>query len=462
MATHYKESIRQAYFPNKGNPIVNHRYRVFYFTRPLIITNRFLTSTSPQHAKMSLTSLPIEIIAHIFNLLDESKPKKSHQAVKHKEMCKTLAAIRLTCKELEEIARRPLFRTFCLSPSLESWKKLLSISASEKLRVHLQILAFEDYHDRSNSNCSRDWHNNTLRNPQGMKAAIKSPGLSFLDLSLLSNLKVLKAKDSWLITKKPRSNIEIPWGHCRIHAEFYCMASEQPIFWDLLTRLLEITRYDFEISSLNCRLGPAGPWQTLLNLDFSGLKYLRLYYQDNYWSNPHDLPVDLKILERLQNLPKLEEFRLDQSYDSIPPNARTLMVGNGRGMGVFIFPYRHYGTPLLTIQSTTNVLQNLRDKNWPRLRHLDLRSLNTTVADFQAFVKPHAGSLKSFQLRNKLCCADVTAEEELRRHELPHWIRTVVFPRGGGSRVKILGQAEGCWAGGGFSGAASKKIDADD
>lgn len=437
MATNYRKRIRQAYFPNKGNPIGNHPFRIFSFTRPLTTTHRFPTSTSPQHAKMSLTSLPIEIIAHIFNLLDESRPKKSHQAVKHKEMCKTLMALRLTCRELEEIASRPLFRTFCLWPSMESWKKLLSISASEKVRVHLQIMAFEDDNDRSYPNRSRAWHNNTLRNPQGMRTAIKSPDLSFLDLSVLPNLKVLKAKDCWLITKKPRSNTKIPWGHCRIHAEFYCIASQQPVFWGLLARLLEITRYDFRISSLNCRLGPAGPCQSLLNLDFSGLKYLRLYVHDSDWSNPHNLPVDLKILERLQNLPKLREFRLEQPYDSSPPTFRVLRLGNGPNMGIFIFPYRHYGTPHLAIHPTTNLLQNFSDKNWPRLRHLNLRYLNSTVADFQAFVNPHAGSLKSFRLRYKPRFAGATAEEKMRRHDLPQWIRTVLFPAGGGQESKF-------------------------
>lgn len=142
---------------------------------------------------MSLTSLPIEIITDIFNIFDESKPKNPHRVAEHKEMCKILMALRLTCRELEEIARRSLFRTFCLWPSLESWKKLHSISTSEKLRVHLQVIAFEDYPDRSNFDYWDDWHEIILKCQEEMKTAWRSPDLTSLDLSLLSNLKVLKA-----------------------------------------------------------------------------------------------------------------------------------------------------------------------------------------------------------------------------------------------------------------------------
>lgn len=386
---------------------------------------------------MSLTSLPIEIIAEIFNLLDESKPKKP---------CKALIALRLTCRKFEEIASRPLFRTFCLSPTLESWTKLLLIPASQKVRVHLQIIAFED----GDFICSGDWHdNNTSGNEQGMESTLFSSDLYFLDLSLLSNLKVLKAKDCWLITKKPRSNVEIPWGHCRIDAISYRMPSKQPAFWNVLGGLAEITRYDFEISSLNCELSSAGPCQSLFKLDFSGLKYLRLYFQADYSSTGYDLSVDLNILARLQNLPNLEEFRLDQFYGSDPSGdsslgtPRPIRLGNGPRTETSIFLQVYLGNPFLTVHHTTNVLKKLRHKNWPRLRHLGLRSLYTTVADFQAFTEPHAGSLKSFRLRNELRWVDATAEEKLRRRELPHWIQTVLCPGGGGARVKILGQAEG-------------------
>lgn len=236
-------------------------------------------------------------------------------------------ALRLTCREFEEIASRPLFRTFSLWPSLESWKKFFSIGASEKVRVHVQIIAFEEYPDLSDFNCERDWHDNNLRNRQGMITAMTSPDLSFLDLSLLSNLRVLKAKDSWLITKRPQSNIKIPWGKCRIHAAYYCTAIKQPVFWDVLTYLERITRYDFEISSLNCDLGQSSPWRSLLHLDFSGLKYLRLYFQDSYLSNPHDLPMALQILERLQNLPNLRIFSWTKLVIVIPLQVRSSAYG---------------------------------------------------------------------------------------------------------------------------------------
>lgn len=96
---------------------------------------------------MSFTSLPIEIITQTFDLLDESEPEKPYQVVKRKEVRKTPMALRLTCRAFGEVATRPLFRTFCLSPSWESWKKLDRIAANKKLRAHIQIMAVKDYHE---------------------------------------------------------------------------------------------------------------------------------------------------------------------------------------------------------------------------------------------------------------------------------------------------------------------------
>lgn len=110
----------------------------------------------------------------------------------------------------------------------------------------------------------------------------KSPDLNSLDLSLLLNLKILKAKDCWLITKKPGSNIKIPSRKCAVYAVFYCVPSEWPIFWDVLIRLVGIKHYDFEISTLNCELGRSGPLEYLSNFDSGGLKYLRLSFENNY------------------------------------------------------------------------------------------------------------------------------------------------------------------------------------
>lgn len=46
--------------------------------------------------------------------------------------------------------------------------------------------------------------------------------------------------------------MKISWGHCQIHAKTYSTAAKQPIFWDVLSDLAEISHYDFEITSLNC------------------------------------------------------------------------------------------------------------------------------------------------------------------------------------------------------------------
>lgn len=215
----------------------------------------------------------------------------------------------------------------------------------------------------------------------------------------------------------------------------------------MLTSLVGITHYDFEISSLNCELGSFGPLGSLLNFDFGGLKHLWLYFENNYLRNPYGFPIDLKVLERLQNLPNLENFLLDESYGSGSSSAiraRALMhiLGSRPEIDLILPTPRYIPRSLLKIDSTTNVLQKLRDKQWPRLRHLDLRSLNTTVADFQAFTKPHAGSLNSFQFYNQLRCAYETVEEEKQRRELPSWILTLLCPQGGGTNIKLVNQVK--------------------
>lgn len=164
---------------------------------------------------MFFVSLPIEIITHIFDLLDESGPRKPYDFEKHRKMCKKLMALRLTCKELEEIAKRQLFRTFYLLPSLKSWVKLHTIANSRKFQGHLKILALERLNASSEStyklmvkNVSKTslplgddnsrfdaWDRSIyeMRN----KIPPETPLPFSLDLALLPNLKVLRAEDKW-------------------------------------------------------------------------------------------------------------------------------------------------------------------------------------------------------------------------------------------------------------------------
>lgn len=371
---------------------------------------------------MSLMVLPIETIIQILCLLDECEPEQPYWAEKHREMCRTLMALRLTCRELEEIATSQLFRTFCLSPSWESWKNFHTIATSEKLRAHLQTLALERHYDRRNFRSWKAWYDCTLGYQQTMRSISNSPLLREVDLSLLPNLKIVKAEDKWMIKKKSRSNVQIPFGHCQVRAISFATAGQQPATWAVLSGLAKITHYDFEIISLNCRLGSYSPWRFLVNIDFSGLKYLRLFFRANLRRNPYDLPADISLLAKLQHLPHLEEFHLDQFYHVLTQSDWLLM------------------------RSTTNVLEQLSAKDWPRLRRLDLRFLTATVADFKAFVEPHAGTLKVFHLHGGLKCPLVTTEELVQRYFLQHWIRTEICPRGGGGGAKFIhfsGQPEG-------------------
>lgn len=142
-----------------------------------------------QNTTMSFTSLPIEIITHIFDLLDESDAEMKLEIDKHRKMCKALMALRLTCKELDGIATRQLFRTLHMSPSRVSWLNVHTVVANQELRVHLQTLAFDRYTDGAS-------HEHKLQD------AIKSPSLAYLDFSLFPNLNRVKVDDQWMIRKK--------------------------------------------------------------------------------------------------------------------------------------------------------------------------------------------------------------------------------------------------------------------
>lgn len=213
-------------------------------------------------------------------------------------------ALRLTCKELEEIANRQLFRTFCLSPSLESWVKLHTIANSREFQGYLRILALERQNDPEKfffwnqstyelmiKNISEtslplgDDHSrfNSWDRPIDeimSKIPPETPLPFSLDLTLFPNLKVLKAEDKWVLTKKPQSNVKIQPGYCKISALSFFRRSST--IWDILSGLPEILRYDFQISWVNCKLGEKGPWEFLLRMDLSSLRSLRLYVETEY------------------------------------------------------------------------------------------------------------------------------------------------------------------------------------
>lgn len=356
---------------------------------------------------MSPRFVPVETITHIFDLLDESDAEKPHEVEKHREMCRALMALRLTCKELEEIATRQLFRTFCFSSCSESWLKLEKIASNQKFGMHLQTLALDNRNDF------------TFSYELVADVAYDSPGPPSLDLSLFPNLKVVKAGDDWLLSKNRRSNVQIPLGHCGIHPMSF--STYMPAVWNVLDGLADLTRYDFKLTSLSCKLGE-DRWPSRLRVNFSSLKSLRLYF-DGAYSTPDDLRADTALLARLQDLPNLEHFHLDQYF-------------HGR-----------CDASWWRLEFMTNVLEQLAAKKWPRLRRLDLRYLATTVADLKAFLAPHARMLETLDLYSGLVCARVTPEEEMQRVFLPHWIRTVICRKAsrGAAFKHIGGQPEGSY-----------------
>ena len=345
------------------------------------------------------------MIIQIADFLDFSDPHKPIEYDKHRETMRAVMALRLTCKLFAEIAFPHLFRTYCLLPSELSWFKLGAIATSDRLRGYLETLALEKHNE------------GTQRYKERMRAISDDVRYRIIDLSLIPKLKVLKAEDKWLVTKKAKSKIEIPRGQYTIHAVSFTM--HHKAIWSVLSNLTKPSSQDFEFVSLNCPMGLNGPWRSLLNMDFSRLRYLRL---TTIGVNANlfllNLPPDIALVQRFRNLPNLEEFHLNQFF-----------VGREEEDS--------------TVNFTANVLQILQKKNWPRLRHLDLRFLTTTVADLWTFVAPHEGKLAHFQMHSGLVCTNVTEEEREQRYILPHWIRTIICPRGGGTTFEHYGVSPG-------------------
>lgn len=167
---------------------------------------------------------------------------------------------------------------------------------------------------------------------------------------------------------------------------------------------------------MNIGLG-ADFWCCTESADLSDLRYLRLTFE-RFESYKLLLDTDLG---QLRELPNLEEFHLDQFFPGRSDDSENL-------------------------DEMTNVLKLLSNvRNWPRLRHLDLRYLITTVEDLKAFVAPHvsAGTLKTVELHGNLICAQLTEDEKQKRIDLPHWIKTLICPDGGGVTLKyVLGPPE--------------------
>lgn len=98
-------------------------------------------------------SLPIVTITDIFHLFSFrwiGTKEAIWFSIANIERCKykPLMALRLTCKELEAIASRQLFRTFCLSPSLWNLgQSSNTIANSRKFQRHLRALALERQND---------------------------------------------------------------------------------------------------------------------------------------------------------------------------------------------------------------------------------------------------------------------------------------------------------------------------
>lgn len=345
---------------------------------------------------MPLDALPSELISRVCEELGDTSPP--FRVAKLRQIAKTLASLRLTSRRISEVATRQLFREFCLVFEVSSWKKLLRLARNPNLAKCL-------YHIRLEVN--------ELSDP--LSTDEKFDGLTADDicikLSWFPNLKSIDC-ERWhvIITDHARAPtcqtfIQYPYRKPSGGYLWYCLST--------LTDQLVLRKFSFQILRMSSDEAAIFGTNILRGIDLSRLAILELYFNSFPTERCRAIYLEL-LLPNLHDLPNLDTFSLAQ----------------------FCSGPCHWQTDL-----SPNLIGGLKGKCWPRLRHLEFRHLVTTVADFVAFILPHAGALDSFFWDGELTCNSIleTAQEQIDRTYLEGWIRAEISPTGSanfGTRVR--------------------------
>lgn len=321
----------------------------------------------------NIQDLPVEVIYQICEKLGDASDNAS------------LKQLRLVSKHMAGIATKELFKTIRLISDPEPWNIVHRIAFHPVLAQYVRVLAIE------------------VVSPK----VEQKPEPAAFDLNLLPNLHTIEQSIGTLTWRVRRNqnyyNAENPTKERLIP---YIPTSEKDWFLQYnLHHLQRITALGFHAQFLNVHL--LVTWQPmwkeiLCTIDVSRLKSLHLSLV-RLTNEVHEAnEISFFFAPAIKNLPALESFRLLQ------PEPRSAAAPQ--------------------LSKRVNIIGMLGDKNWPRLRHLELHWPVTTAADVRAFLWPHRGSMRYFRFNGWLSNNSELVDDPVERQLLPEWITTEICP----------------------------------
>ena len=323
----------------------------------------------------NIQDLPAEVIYQICEKLGDVSDNAS------------LKQLRLVSKHMVGIATKELFKTIRLISDPEPWNKVHRIAFHPVLSQHVRVLAIE------------------VVSPKVGRQ--QKPEPSAFDLNLLPNLQSIEQSIGTLTWRvRPNQNYYNAKNPAKERLIPYIPASETDWFRQYnLYHLQRITALGFHAQFLNVHL--LVPWQPmwkeiLCTIDVSRLKSLH-FSLVRLTNEVHEADeISLVFAPAIKNLPALVSFRLVQ------PEPRSAAASQ--------------------LAKRVNIIGMLGDKNWPRLRHLELHWPVTTAADLRAFLWPHRGSLRYLRFNGWLSNYSELVDDPVERQLLPEWIMAEICP----------------------------------
>lgn len=262
----------------------------------------------------------------------------------------TLKQLRMVSKRIAAIASKPLFKTVKLDTSLHLWNSLQYLAQHTVLAHHVRVLVLSI---------------GPSFEPQ--------PGT--FDLSLLANLQEIE-HTSGITPALVLWRVRRELGYSRKYPK-----NIQPLLPHIIPiglfdnyfiyRLQRLISFGFHIQYLSIHFFA---WQNIwerqvLSISLQKLEVLHL------WPSEQDDEKLLTLVQAIKDLPALITFK--------------------------IFNQARYTS---STSGEMDLLRNLgENKNWPRLRHLELFWPVRTVADLEAFLSPHIGHGLKTLILHGLC-----------------------------------------------------------
>lgn len=323
----------------------------------------------------NIQDLPAEVIYHICEKLGALSDNTS------------LKQLRLVSKYMDSIATKELFKTIRLVSDPEPWNRVHRIAFHPVLAQHVRTLAIEVVSPKFG--------------PQ------QKPEPAAFDLSLLPNLQSIEQSIGTLTWRvRPNHSYHNAKHPTKERLIPYIPASKVDWFRQYnLYHLQRVTALGFYAQFLNVHLLVIWQpmWKEILcTIDISRLESLH-FSLVSLTNEVHEAgEISLIFAPAINNLPALVSFQL------VHPEPRSSGASE--------------------LAKMANIIGMLRDKHWPRLRHLEFYWPVTTAADLRAFLWPHRGTLRYLRLNGWLSNYSELVDDPVERQLLPEWIATEISP----------------------------------